>query len=213
MGLRNLEDLKTKGSLTYQQKIGLNYYNEFLERIPRAEIDTLWKYIIDICTKIDIDIKGIICGSYRRGRKDCGDIDILLTHKRAKSLDGFLSQLVEELHKIGFLTDDLVKMRTESKYMGVCKLPGIESALHRRIDIKIIPKNEWGCALLYFTGSGHFNRSIRLWARKCGMSLSEHSLVRRYPGDEKGEPIPIKNEIDIFKVLGLEYKNPEERDY
>jgi len=84
---------------------------------------------------------------------------------------------------------------------------------HRHIDIKVFPRNEWACALLYFTGSGHFNRSIRLWARKLNMSLSEHSLVRRYGKEDKSEePIPVKSEADIFKVLGLEYRPPEERD-
>lgn len=49
-------------------------------------------------------------------------------------------------------------------------------------------------------------------ARKCGMSLSEHALVRRYANDVKGAPIPVKTEEDVFKALGLEYKAPEERD-
>lgn len=35
----------------------------------------------------------------------------------------------------------------------------------------------YGYALLYFTGNAHFNRSMRLWARKKGYSLSDHSLV------------------------------------
>lgn len=95
--------------------------------------------------------------------------------------------------------------------MGVCQLkPGLP---HRHIDIKVFPRNEWACALMYFTGSGHFNRSIRLWARKLNMSLSEHALVRRYGKEEKSEePIPVKTEEDIFRVLGLEYRPPEERD-
>eukprot|EP01125_Pyxidicula_operculata_P009315 TRINITY_DN3069_c0_g1_i6.p1 TRINITY_DN3069_c0_g1~~TRINITY_DN3069_c0_g1_i6.p1 ORF type:complete len:100 (-),score=17.76 TRINITY_DN3069_c0_g1_i6:160-459(-) len=98
--------------------------------------------------------------------------------------------------------------------MGVCQLT--PSHPHRRIDIKIFPSHEWACALLYFTGSGHFNRSMRLWARKCNMSLSEHALVRRYgksdEDEDKGEPIPVKTEEDVFRALGLEYKPPEERD-
>jgi len=76
----------------------------------------------------------------------------------------------------------------------------------------LVPKHEWPCALLYFTGSGHFNRSMRLWARKLGFSLSEHSLVRRITEDVKGDPIPVKTEEDIFKALGLDYRVPEERE-
>ena len=32
---------------------------------------------------------------------------------------------------------------------------------HRRLDIIVVPYAEYPCALLYFTGSGHFNRSMR----------------------------------------------------
>lgn len=44
------------------------------------------------------------------------------------------------------------------------------------------------------------------------MSLSEHAIVPRFANDTKGAPIPVKTEADIFKVLGLDYKTPEERD-
>lgn len=94
--------------------------------------------------------------------------------------------------------------------MGVCMLPG--HTIHRRIDIRVYPLNEWPLALLYFTGSGHFNRSMRLWARKNGYHLSDHSINKRFSDGMEGEPIPVKTEEDIFRILGLEYKPPEERD-
>lgn len=47
---------------------------------------------------------------------------------------------------------------------------------HRRLDIIIVPYDEYACALVYFTGSAHFNRSLRYLAKKCGMSLSNHAL-------------------------------------
>jgi len=211
-GYRTLDDIRKCAKLTYQQEIGLNYYEEFQQRIPREEVTQLGEIVIHTARAIDPSFKVVICGSYRRGKKHCGDIDILITHKKTNCLHNMLPNLLDKLHQINFLTDDLTRIKdeTKDKYMGVCQLK--KGMPHRRIDIKLFPRHEWACALLYFTGSGHFNRSIRLWARKFSMSLSEHGLVRRYGNDEKSEPLPIKTEADVFKALGLEYRPPEERD-
>lgn len=39
-----------------------------------------------------------------------------------------------------------------------------------------MPYEEYGCALVYFTGSAHFNRSLRHLCKKQNMSLNEHAL-------------------------------------
>ncbi|XP_021340182.1 DNA polymerase lambda-like [Mizuhopecten yessoensis] len=119
-----------------------------------------------------------------------------------------------------FLTDDLVTSEddgNQKKYLGVCKLPG-ENRRHRRLDIIVVPYDEYACALVYFTGSAHFNRSLRHLAKKKGMSLSEHSLnvgvVRN--GAEKvfeGTPLPTPTEASVLEILGVPYRPPEERDH
>jgi len=83
---------------------------------------------------------------------------------------------------------------------------------YRRIDLRVYPLHEWPTALLYFTGSGHFNRSIRYFAHRNGYSLSDKSLVKRFSEEEKGDPIPLRSEADIFKLLRLKYVPPEGRD-
>uniref|UniRef100_A0A6B2L3W2 DNA polymerase n=1 Tax=Arcella intermedia TaxID=1963864 RepID=A0A6B2L3W2_9EUKA len=209
-GFRTLEDLKQKAKLTYQQEIGLAYYEELQQKIPREEVTQIGKIVSDTAIAIVPGLKVVVCGSYRRGRQECGDVDILMTHKKTNCLTDLLPRIIQELEKVHFLTDHLTKIENTDKYMGVCqRAPGMP---HRRIDIKLFPRHEWACALLYFTGSGHFNRSIRLWARKLSMSLSEHALVRRYSETEKGEPVPVKSEQEIFQVLGLKYQAPEQRD-
>lgn len=95
--------------------------------------------------------------------------------------------------------------------MGVCKF---EDETHHRIDIKHYPLEEYAFALLYFTGSGMFNRSMRLYATKLGLLLSDKGFEKRpYKDIVWTKPIPIcYNEEDVFKVLGLDYKTPRERD-
>lgn len=179
------------------------------------------------------------CGSYRRGANTCGDVDILFTSKRG--LEGsqeesqdlnsefeILSRLVAELG--GFLTDHLKtgkdtrneeRSQNSSTYFGVCQLgPG---RLHRRIDLKVYPFSEWPFALLSFTGSGPFNRSMRSYARRAGFSLSDHNIRpanhARGPGRGAriwtGPPIDsvdFREERDIFDFLGLAYREPCARE-
>jgi len=57
---------------------------------------------------------------------------------------------------------------------------------------------------------------VRLFALKKGWSLSDHGLSR-VTKTEKGtkttfENIPCYTEEEVFNVLGLKYRRPEERD-
>jgi DNA polymerase lambda len=157
------------------------------------------------------------CGSYRRGKATCGDVDIILTEKAGDFDKGFIAKLIERLEG-NLLTDHLTVPKGGShesmSYMGVGMLP--EVGLHRRIDIKHYPIHQFAFAVLYFTGSDMFNRSMRLFARKKGYSLSDHALVpvEHRPGAEKwqGQEVICFTEQDIFRFLGLDYRTPEERN-
>lgn len=218
-GLKTLEDLKNHGKLTYQQEIGLKYYDEFLERMPREEAGQIEEVVKNAALEINPGLEAFACGSYRRGKPTCGDVDVIVSHPDGKSHEGVMTKLLDSLKSSGFLTDDLTFAENgeHRKYLGVCKLPG-ENTKHRRLDIIVVPYNEWACSLLYFTGSDYFNRSMRLLAKNNGMSLSEHSLntgVVRKGGEKifEGTPLPVFSEKDVFDYLGLEYREPHERDW
>ena len=69
-------------------------------------------------------------------------------------------------------------------------------------------------ALLYFTGSAHLNRSMRLWAKKCGLKLDDKGLhPRPNPSDPAARSMcaPCRSERDIFSVLRLPYIQPSFR--
>jgi DNA polymerase lambda len=108
-------------------------------------------------------VKVETCGSYRRGRPTCGDVDILITRTDNKPVAGMLEPILLTLEEDGFLHERLGNTRKSDKgsemYMGVCKAP--KDSCFRRIDIKVYPKGQYGFALLYFTGSDIFNRSMR----------------------------------------------------
>ncbi|XP_034717403.1 DNA polymerase lambda isoform X2 [Etheostoma cragini] len=219
-GFRTLEDIRTKAHLSNTQKIGLKHYDDFLDRMPREEAAAIEKVVRDAVQAIDPGLLAIACGSYRREKATCGDVDILISHPDGKSHKGVFSKVLQSLHDSGFLTDDLVSHEEngeQKKYMGVCHLPG-PGHRHRRLDIIVVPYNEFACALMYFTGSAHFNRSMRALAKTKKMSLSEHSLnkdvvrhgsLKVYNGTSFATP----TEKDVFSLLGIPYRQPHERDW
>ncbi|XP_053711919.1 DNA polymerase lambda-like isoform X1 [Synchiropus splendidus] len=219
-GFRTLEDIRTKAHLTSTQKIGLKHYDDFLDRMPREEAAAIEKVVRDAALSVVPGLVAIACGSYRRGKATCGDVDVLITHPDRVSHKGVFGKVLQILHDNGFLTDDLVSHEEngdQKKYMGVCRLPGVDRR-HRRLDIIVVPYNEFACALMYFTGSAHFNRSMRALAKTKSMSLSEHSLnqsvVRQ--GTAKvyaGTPLHTATEKDVFNLLGIPFREPSERDW
>ncbi|XP_029950997.1 DNA polymerase lambda [Salarias fasciatus] len=219
-GYRTLEDIRTKAHLSNAQKIGLKHYDDFLDRMPREEAGEIEKVVREAALALDPGLLAVACGSYRRGKATCGDVDVLITHPDGTSHKGVFSRILQSLHDSGFLTDDLVSHEDngeQKKYMGVCRLPG-PGRRHRRLDIIVVPYGEFACALMYFTGSAHFNRSMRALAKTKRMSLSEHSLnkdVVRQGGVKMhgGTALPTLTEKDVFGLLGIPYRLPDERDW
>jgi DNA polymerase/3'-5' exonuclease PolX len=76
----------------------------------------------------------------------------------------------------------------------------------RRLDLLMIPKSEYACAILYFTGSKEFNVAFRSYALEKGYTLNEHRLL----ATKEGVPaVPaFTTEKDIFDFLGLQYIEP-----
>lgn len=218
-GFRTLEDLKAKANLTKQQKIGLKHFDDLEDRMPREEVEQIAAVVETAALFVEPKVKVELCGSYRRGKTTCGDVDILLTKPDDIHTD-ILPCLLQQLRESGFITDDLVNLevnRNHKKYLGVCRLPG-ENRKHRRLDIFVVPQSEYAAALMHYTGSALFNRSIRLLAARKGMSLSEHCLLAGVVREGKemlndGYIVQTPNEKSIFRLLDIEYRPPEEREH
>ena len=188
---------------THHIDIGLKYFDKINERIPRKEIEELEVVIRKQIKKLSKTAIFSICGSYRRGKETCGDIDVLFTDKITNRNDAntdLLHKLVEELSKIGFLIDHLTT-NGDKKYMGICKGS-------RRIDIRYVEYKEYYAALLYFTGSKDFNIQIRNKAISAGYSLSEYGLKEK----NSGKMIELHSEEELFTLLKIPYVKPTDRN-
>src|SRR6202043_1802442 len=77
-----------------------------------------------------------------------------------------------------------------------------------QVDVRILEKESFGAALLYFTGSKEHNVALRGRANKMGYTLNEYALATL-----KGErPVARATEEEIYAKLGLDYIPPELRE-
>jgi len=201
-GIRSIADLRRNtASLTDQQKIGLKYHEDLQKKVPRDMITSLYiimrAYLDKKFGRGSYDME--IAGSYRRGAKESGDIDCLLSSSVFS-----LKDAVDLFHRKNIITD-ILSMRNE-KFMGIAHCPS--GGLHIRLDIEFVAEEEWGTALLYFTGSKGFNVYMRADAKRKGLLLNEHGLYDMTSGQKI---LDYPTEEDVFTELGMRYVKPEQR--
>lgn len=217
-GIKTLEDLKNhQDKLNHHQKIGFKFFDDFEKRIPRKEVEQIEKMMVDAIEELSSEYIVTICGSYRRGKEESGDIDVLITHptytskeKELKKKFAGLKDIVECLEKKKLITDTI--SLGPAKFMGVCRIPRGKKKPFRRLDIRLAPYDQYYCSVLYFTGSDLFNKNMRAHALEKSYTLNEYTLKRLTPQGTPGGAERITCEEDIFRILELPYKEPKDRN-
>ncbi|MBI4592375.1 DNA polymerase/3'-5' exonuclease PolX [Candidatus Uhrbacteria bacterium] len=147
----------------------------------RAVIDKL-KTVLGT-THIDI------AGSLRRRKETIGDIDLITTTSKPKEFIRAFKALRE--------IDEILE-EGPSKLM-VRYVNGLQG------DLLILRPDEYGTALVHFTGSREHNILLRERAVKKGMKLSEYGLF-------KGKiRVTSRTEEQVYRHLGLQFVPPEIR--
>jgi DNA polymerase/3'-5' exonuclease PolX len=193
--------------LNDKQRIGLKYFEDLMERIPRAEMMRHERAIAGGLKKVSKALHCDVVGSFRRGAADSGDIDVLIGYPAElpdkEARQGF-KQYVEHLRTTGYITDVLAL--GAKKCMAVCRLGDGKA---RRLDLLLTSAEEYPYAILYFTGSDKFNIQFRKKALERGYTLNAHALT---PVREGVPEVPLMaDEKEIFAFLGMEYVPPEKR--
>src|ERR1700687_5793864 len=138
-------------------------------------------------------------GSLRRGKETVGDLDLLLIladgHTSQKHVDALAK------HILAFPGIDQTLAHGENKVSFT-----LENGL--QVDVRLLEKESFGAALLYFTGSKEHNVALRGRANDMGYTLNEYALHTL-----KGEkPVARATEAEIYAKLGLDYIPPELRE-
>eukprot|EP00028_Trichosphaerium_sp_Am-I-7-wt_P002555 CAMPEP_0168526534 /NCGR_PEP_ID=MMETSP0405-20121227/12040_1 /TAXON_ID=498012 /ORGANISM="Trichosphaerium sp, Strain Am-I-7 wt" /LENGTH=340 /DNA_ID=CAMNT_0008549425 /DNA_START=538 /DNA_END=1560 /DNA_ORIENTATION=+ len=168
-GFRTLEDLKKiKHELPLEQQLGLKYYKDITCKIPRNEVKKHANVVKKAAQTMYPEARIDICGSYRREREECGDIDVMITVP-CPTPDGVLERIINVLIEQEFIVETLHMSEYKQgrtwqhhfdKFMGISILPGGKC---RRLDIVLLPSHMHAGVLFYFTGSNWFNRDLRMY--------------------------------------------------
>ena len=171
-------------------------------------------------------------GSLRRGKETVGDLDLLLTlaegHTKQKDVDAVAK------HILTYAGIDQTLAHGENKVSFT-----LENGL--QVDVRLLEKENFGAALLYFTGSKEHNVALRGRANEMGYTLNEYELATLGEGeaseeksnpkrekrppqkaaateDGKGKPksagrrVAGRTEEEIYGKLKLEFIPPELRE-
>lgn len=131
-----------------------------------------------------------VAGSARRMKETVGDIDFLVSAKDPESVMDLF---------VGMPEVQEVKGRGPAKAF-VRLAEGIDA------DLLIVPRESWGAALQYFTGSKEHSIELRRIAIARGLRLNEWGVYR---GEAQ---VAGATEQDVYRVLGLAWIPPEMRE-
>jgi DNA polymerase/3'-5' exonuclease PolX len=235
-----LRDIITLGKYipSRTQAIGLKYYKDLEQLIPRNEITEIGA-LIENNLKKNSDVLTFLAGSYPSGLKQFSkDIDILFVSNTDNHIDSHVDRHVDSNRK--YLLDTIITHLQstleiipislgQTKFLGLIK----HNNVWKHIDIRLVHTTAFPYAYLYFSSGKVFNKLIREKLKKKGYKLNEWGL---YSHD--GKQIHLTGELDndleqknytnkfnkhdmleyskkieqeIFKLAGIQYKTISER--
>jgi DNA polymerase (family 10) len=131
-------------------------------------------------------------GSLRRMAETIGDVDLLVASEDPEAL-------MEAFTGVGVVERVLAK---GDKKSSIITRKGLQ------VDLRIVPVEAWGAAMIYFTGSKAHNIRIREMAVRKGLKLNEYGLFRA----KSGTLIVARTEEEVYAKLGLPWIPPTLRE-
>ena len=179
-----LEEKVLRSIASYRQRAG-RFLLSFAERAA-AEL-------VEYLSAVPGVEKVTPAGSLRRAKETVGDLDLLVTGPgAAEALEKFV------VHPRAHEVLGKGPNKASIKY-------GLEGL---QVDLRALATENYGAALLYFTGSKEHNIVLRSRAQKMGLTLNEYSLAKL----DDNTPVASATEEEIYGVLGLDWIPPELRE-
>jgi DNA polymerase (family 10) len=190
-----LSDLKGFGPKTADNiRAGVARLRESSDRV-------LVSVALDLAESLLAELQGLkgvkrsaYAGSLRRMAETIGDVDLLVaaSEKDAPAIMEAFANLPQA---------ERVIARGDTKTSFI-------STLGPQVDLRVVPLEVWGAAMIYFTGSKAHNIRIREMAVRKGLKLSEYGLFEA----KTGTLIVAETEEQVYERLGLPYFEPTLRE-
>ena len=132
-------------------------------------------------------------GSLRRAKETVGDLDLLVTGSGAAAA---LGRFVAHPRVHDVLGHGVNKASARFGLEGL------------QVDVRAVPRESFGAALQYFSGSKEHNVALRQRAQRMGLTLNEYGLFR--VDDETR--VAGETEEEVYGALGLAWIPPELRE-
>jgi DNA polymerase (family X) len=131
-----------------------------------------------------------VAGSFRRKKETVGDIDLVAVSKNpVKAMKVFTSY------------DEVDQILSEGETRSTVKL---RSGL--QVDLRIVEKNAFGAALMYFTGSKEHTVALRTIAQEQGLKLNEYGIFKN------NKVLASSTEEEVYNIFGMTFIEPELRE-
>jgi DNA polymerase (family 10) len=166
--------------------VGIDKLQTFEKRMLLPEAEGVFQKLAAYFGALGIEIG--MAGSLRRGKSTVGDIDLLSTDKRAMDAITGCPGVAQVLE-------------SGPKRASVKLEEGVQ------VDVRVFDEDEYGAALVYFTGSKDHNIALRTLAIEQRCKLNEYGLF-----DQNESRLSGKTEDGIYEKLGLRYVPPELRE-
>ncbi|MGD1054741.1 MAG: DNA polymerase/3'-5' exonuclease PolX [Nitrososphaerales archaeon] len=166
--------------------VGIEQLQSFEKRMLLPEAEGVFQKLSAYLGALGIEVR--MAGSLRRGKDTVGDIDLLSTDNRVMDATTGCPDVAQVLE-------------SGPKRVSVRLKDGVQ------VDVRVFDEDEYGAALVYFTGSKDHNIALRHVAMERECKLNEYGLF-----DSKGSRLAGKTEDDVYEKLGLRYIPPELRE-
>lgn len=131
-----------------------------------------------------------IAGSFRRRKETVGDLDLIAA-----------SETPARVTKNLVAAPDVDRVLAEGPTKASVVLKsGVQ------VDLRAVPRESFGAALLYFTGSKAHNIALRRMAQQRGLKINEYGVFR---GEQR---VAGADEASIYRLFGLDEIPPELRE-